>query len=113
MKGMAEAEAEAEKPLVCPACGLTWAAAKERGSLGCPSCWKAFSREIREEFLRGEYGPVHTGAAPAVERLQDPSAARKVLERELKDAIAREDYRRAAELKRRLDGFGDAGKERA
>ena len=108
MKGMADAHED--KRRACPACGATWESVKDSGRLGCPSCWKTFACEIRGEFLSAEYGPVHTGAAPSVDDLPDAQAARRVLERQLGDAVAREDYHLAAEIKRKLDGL-DAAKE--
>lgn len=108
MKGMADADED--KRRTCPVCGATWDSVKASGRLGCPSCWKTFAREVRGEFLAAEYGPVHMGAAPSVEVLPDARSARRVLERQLEDAIAREDYRLAAEIKRKLDGL-DAAKE--
>lgn len=110
MKGVAEAEEE--KTRVCPSCRTTWERVKETGRLGCPACWKAFAREIRDAFLVSEYGRAHLGAAPDVGVIPDARDARTVLERELKDAVAREDYHRAADIKRRLDALGPAdGKE--
>ncbi len=105
MKGVAEAE-ENEKR-VCPVCRTKWDKIKETGRIGCPTCWKIFARQIREEFLSAEFGKAHVGAAPAIDRLPDPSAARTVLERDLREAIAREDYHLAAVLKRRLDALDD------
>lgn len=101
------AEAEENEKRVCPICKAKWDKIKESGHLGCPACWKTFARQIREEFLHGEWGAAHNGRAPAVETLPDATAARTVLERDLKKAIAREDYRRAAELKRQLDALGN------
>ncbi len=105
MKGVSDAEDEARK--TCPTCHLTWEKAKEEGRLGCPACWRAFGSQIRETFLEGQFGRAHVGAAPAVEHLPDKKSVRAVLERDLKTAIAREDFRRAAELKRKLDDMGD------
>jgi len=103
MKGMAESEEAPNR--TCPSCRRTWESVKESGRLGCPTCWKAFAREIREEFLRAEYGRAHLGAAPSVDALPDTRDMRAVLERDLKAAIAREDYRLAAELKHKLDAL--------
>ena len=105
MTGAVDSEDAPER--ICPSCHRTWESVKDSGKLGCPACWKAFAREIREEYLRGEYGPAHLGAAPSVETIPDARDVRAVLARDLKDAIAREDYRLAAELKRKLDALGD------
>lgn len=108
MKNVAEAEENEKRS--CPACGANWNKIKESGRLGCPACWKTFAKHIRAEFLAAQFGQAHRGHAPAVERLPDAQSARSVLERDLKNAIAREDYRLAAELKRKLDSL-PGGKE--
>lgn len=108
------AEASDTGARACPACKTKWEQVKDSGRLGCPTCWKAFAKRIRRELLAAQYGPCHLGGAPAVERLPDAESARAVLDRDLKAAIAREDYRRAAELKKRLDDLdGGKGKEAA
>ncbi|MGN0846387.1 MAG: hypothetical protein ACI4RA_03270 [Kiritimatiellia bacterium] len=99
------AEAEQNERRVCPVCKAKWDKIKEDGLLGCPTCWRTFARQIRDEFLVGEFGRAHLGKAPAVERLERADDARAVLERELKDAVAREDYHRAALLKKKLDAL--------
>lgn len=106
MKGVAEIEENERR--VCPVCKSNWDKIKESEHITCPSCWKTFAKKIRAEFLAGEYGPRHVGAAPSVDKLPDANSVRKVLERDLKDAIAREDYRRAAEIQRKIDELGRA-----
>lgn len=108
MKGVAEVE-ENERRL-CPVCKSNWDKIKSSGRISCPSCWKTFAKQIRDEFLASEYAPGHVGSAPAVSKLSNVESVRAVLERELKAAIAREDYHAAASLKKKLDGL-DAEKE--
>lgn len=103
-------EGATEQHLVCPVCHATWDKLKESGRLGCPSCWKTFAKELQEHVLRAEYGPTHLGAPPAAAVHTQPALSRAYLERELKAAITREDYRKAAALKKSLDAL-DAGKE--
>lgn len=110
MKGVAEAEENERR--VCPVCHAKWDKLKEAGRLGCPACWRTFARQIRAEFLSAEFGRAHVGAAPAIDRLTDAKAVRAVLARDLKAAITREDFHRAADLKRQLDAL-DRGKEAA
>ncbi len=110
MKGVAEAEENERR--VCPVCHAKWDKLKDAGRLGCPACWRTFARQIRTEFLSAEFGRAHIGAAPAIDRLPDAKAVRAVLERDLRAAIAREDFHRAADLKRQLDAL-DSGKEAA
>ena len=111
MKGVAEAEENERR--VCPCCHAKWEQIKDSGRIGCPTCWKTFARQIRLEFLASEFGKAHVGSAPAVDRLPDPNAVRTVLERDLKAAIAREDYHQAALLKKQLDKLTGNGKDPA
>lgn len=101
MKGVAEAEENERK--VCPCCHANWDQIKSSGRIGCPACWKTFAHQIREEFLTVEFGKAHVGSAPAIDRLPDDKAVKAILERDLKAAIAREDYHQAAILKNKLD----------
>lgn len=101
MKGVAEAEENEQR--TCPVCQSNWEQIKSSGRIGCPSCWKTFARQIREEFLSVEFGKAHIGSAPAIDRLPDVKAVKAILERDLKAAIAREDYHKAALLKDKLD----------
>ena len=108
MKGVAEVEENERR--VCPACHANWDQIKTSGRIPCPSCWRTFAKQIRDEFLACEYALNHVGSAPAVSKLSNAESVRAVLERELKEAIAREDYHEAAALKKKLDGL-DAEKE--
>ncbi|MBR0066625.1 MAG: hypothetical protein IJQ00_03430 [Kiritimatiellae bacterium] len=94
----------------CPLCHATWETLEQRGTLGCPRCWKTFGAEIRAKFLRGDYGQAHVGSMPAGTTGTD---SRAYLERELKKAIKLQKYERAAEIQRCLDALeSDAdGKE--
>ena len=94
----------------CRVCGSTWKKIKEERRIGCPDCWSQFGKEIREEFLTGAYGPRHVGKIP--EKNSDGKPSRAFLEKELKEAVARQNYRKAARLRRQLDeldGKGNGG----
>lgn len=91
----------------CPVCGRTWEQIKESRSVGCPDCWAQFGKEIRKEFLVGSYGPRHIGKIP--EKAPDGKPSRAFLEKELKDAVARQNYRKAARIRKALDEL-DNGK---
>ena len=106
MKGVAESAHD--KIAKCPVCKSTWDHIKDSGRIGCPACWKVFAKRIRDPFLSGEYGPKHAGAMPAT---VTGEASRAYLERELKSAVAREDFKRAAALKRLIDELGDKEKD--
>ena len=97
-------ESKQNKHAKCPVCKTSWEQIKESGRIGCPACWKVFGARIREAFLVGQYGPKHVGAMPAN---VTGEASRAYLERELKAAVGREDFKRAAALKRLIDALGN------
>lgn len=101
MQGMVESEISKKKK--CPFCKSTWEEIKEKKRLNCPKCWKTFAQEIRADLLGPQWGASHVGSAPRTSATARNADARKTLERELKKAIASEDYRLAAKLKRQLD----------
>ena len=92
----------------CPLCHATWEVLEQRGTLGCPRCWKTFAAEIRAKFLRGDYGAQHVGTMPEKTTGND---SRAYLERELKKAIRLQKYEKAAEIQRRLDDLGEDAPE--
>ncbi len=95
------AGSEPPKPKKCRVCGATWAKIKKSRKVGCPDCWAQFGKEIREEFLSGAYGPKHAGNIP--EKAPDGKPSRAFLEKELKEAVAKQNYRKAARLRKMLD----------
>lgn len=112
--GLMQGISEGESHMTCKTCHSTWEKIREGGRLGCPNCWKTFSKELQEEFLKAQYGHTHLGPPPAAVSPEgaDSAVSRAWLERELKSAIAREDYRRAEEVKKQLDAMpGDGGED--
>ena len=91
----------------CDVCGTTWKKIKKSQTLGCPDCWSRFAKEIRGEFLQGAYGHRHTGKIP--ETAPDGKPSRAFLEKELQNAVAKQNYRKAARIRKQLDEMdGDA-----
>ena len=99
IEGVAKSESPKERKW--PVCGRAWEKIKETHSVGCPDCWAQFGKEIREEFLGGSYGPKHLGKIP--EKAPDGKPSRAFLEKELREAVARQNYRKAAQLRKKLD----------
>ena len=102
MQGMAQDRKK--RRTRCPACGMTWKKVEDSGRLGCPMCWRAFANDLRKEFLRGQYSDSHKGSPPP-EVAVHPEDVVTVLERKLKEAVAREDFHVAADIKRKLDAM--------
>lgn len=99
IEGVAKSETPKERK--CPVCGRTWNQIKETRAVGCADCWAQFGKEIRHEFLGGSYGPRHIGKIP--EKTPDGKPSRAFLEKELRDAVTRQNYRKAAKIRKLLD----------
>ena len=107
IEGVVKSENLPKEPK-CGVCGSTWRKIKETHALGCPDCWSQFAKEIHKEFLAGSYGQKHAGKIP--ERTSDGKPSRAFLEKELKDAVARQNYRKAARIRKQLDELEGIGK---
>ncbi|MBE3599071.1 MAG: UvrB/UvrC motif-containing protein [Limnochordaceae bacterium] len=93
------AEAPARAPTRCPNCGLTWSDFKRLGQLGCSQCYDTFQRELGPVLRRLHGATEHAGKRPGQ---HGESVRRRQLERlreELREAIASEQYERAATLR--------------
>jgi protein arginine kinase activator len=93
-----------KKTLRCRACGLKYSEFKETGRLGCPECYSGFERQLTELMLRIHGAAAHTGrayAGGAPLKLSKAETARRLagLREELKTAVAREDFEKAARLR--------------
>lgn len=101
--GGAGAQAAQASP-ACPTCGMTWAAFREKGLLGCPDCYEAFEEQLTPLLSRAHEGGVHhTGKTPGRGGLA-PGLHRELsaLRRELDEAIKAEEYERAASIRDRI-----------
>lgn len=97
----ADAPAEpVETGPVCSRCGYTQAEFKKTGRLGCAECYDTFAEGL-EALLKGMHkGVDHKGKAPpAVRRVHDLQARLSRLEADLRAAVDRENFERAAALR--------------
>lgn len=88
----------------CPGCGLTFAQFRQAGRLGCAQCYGTFEAELSPLIERAQGGATHhCGKAPqrSGEAL-DRELLIQRLARELDQAVAAEQYERAAQLRDRL-----------
>jgi protein arginine kinase activator len=107
---------EAIDSISCPSCGIKFASFRENGLLGCPSCYEAFRFPLGAFLQKTQGAESHwvgtsgmfkdigllskeiTAEAKAVQNDKfDENTAR--LRLELDEAVAREDYERAAQLR--------------
>jgi protein arginine kinase activator len=98
--------------LVCPSCGLSFSAFREEGLLGCPRCYEEFRFPLGAFLQKTQGAESHwiasdifddislaaSGDGVTVEE-NEPSRDVLRLRLELSDAISREDYERAAQLR--------------
>jgi len=85
----------------CAFCGMTFAAFRETGRLGCPHCYASFEGHLRGLLRRIHGGTQHVGK---VYLPLDPTASERAkrlegLRRRLQRAVDSEDFERAAEIR--------------
>ncbi len=98
------AKSSARGDLVCPDCGISYVEFRNQGQLGCPRDYDVF-KEVLHPLIQREHngGTHHVGKSP-----RDVAAGRETeqeirkLKRQLDEAVAAEDYERAARLRDRL-----------
>ncbi|MFN5496908.1 MAG: UvrB/UvrC motif-containing protein [bacterium] len=108
-KLLAQARAAAPKqPKACGSCGMTMGQVRETGLVGCPLCYRSFESELGAIIERAQAGAcAHVGRHPLhAADLVDRAALRNRLARELREAVSREEYERAARLRDRLFEIG-------
>lgn len=91
-EGKGAAEPSTDVLTHCPACGFALETFRKTGRLGCPDCYTVFARELEPDFPAAD-----DGSEPV-----SPADSRRELERQLREAIDREDYETAAALRDRL-----------
>jgi protein arginine kinase activator len=86
--------------LKCPTCGFSQADFKKTGRLGCAACYDTFSDAL-ETLLKGMHkGTEHKGKVPArMARSIEREQQLKELQRQLRKAVADENYESAAQLR--------------
>jgi len=104
-------KARARPRKTCPTCGLSYARFRQGGTLGCADCYEAFADQLTPLIERAQNGATHhRGKAP---RRAGGSVDRQLLiqqlVKELDQAVAAEQYERAAELRDRLRGLNAPG----
>lgn len=95
----------------CPKCGTTWDRLRQDGRAGCAQCYATFASQLADVMGRVQKASQHAGKAPrALEkrqrRLVHLRARRdsrlELLNRRLKDSVAREKYEEAAQLRDKI-----------
>jgi protein arginine kinase activator len=97
---------------ICPGCGLSYKNIREKGKMGCGLCYQTF-REYIIPLLERIHGKAHhSGKVPEKGKGQD-ERIKKIydLRRKLEDAVRKEDYERAAELRDEIRELENRKKE--
>lgn len=118
---------EPVSPTVCPSCGMSVREFRQSGLLGCPTCYSVFEAQLGPLIERAhEGGACHVGKTPRralcsgrqrgdVERLlgdaQERAERLRVLRKQLTDAVEREQYERAAQLRDEMRQIASAAEE--
>jgi protein arginine kinase activator len=103
--------AEDDSRVACPRCGCTFADFRKSLRLGCEDCYATFAGELAPMIRRMHGASRHAGRLPR----GNGNAARNFevqrLGRELRAAIAAEDYERAAAVRDRIRELGEEAPE--
>lgn len=101
---MSQSSVQELAKIKCPECGMSFVEFRSQGLLGCPNDYDVFGRALASVIERAQDGQSrHTGKAPGQVVEMDPvQQERLTLQRELRDAVEKEDYERAAQLRDRL-----------
>lgn len=93
-------EASSAQKTRCPSCGFTLADLKKTGRLGCPDCYRIFATHLEPMLQNMHKGLQHLGKKPhaAPERISR-QATLETLRASLAEAVAGEQYERAAALR--------------
>ncbi len=90
-------------PATCPSCGLSYVDFKSKGRLGCPTCYTVFSPVLVPLLEKVHGAAQHVGNSPRrLKAVLSANLEARELRKELEDAIAAEEYEKAAGLRDRI-----------
>ena len=98
---------------VCPVCGISFLEFRKQGRLGCPHDYVFFAKEI-EPLLVNIHGETdHVGKTPKHSGHDAEQQTQLIrLRREMKEAVASEQYERASELRDQIHAI-EAAREQS
>jgi len=92
----------------CPVCGISFFEFRNSGRLGCPYDYTHFESDLRPLLVNVHDKTQHVGKKPTRSAGTADSFARMIgLRREMEEAIEREDYERASEIRDELKSMED------
>ncbi len=101
------------KSLSCGSCGTNLSDLSNTSFLGCPDCYDVFDSLVEQNLERYQRGTRHTGKRPhrlggegrkekKADKETKPLSELDSLRAELKDAVEKENYEKAAELRDKI-----------
>ncbi|MEX2673528.1 MAG: UvrB/UvrC motif-containing protein [Phycisphaeraceae bacterium] len=89
----------------CEGCGMTYEEFRKSGLLGCAQCYETFEKALTPLLERAHEGASrHLGKVPTHAGINELRQQRlRQLRRELEEAVAAEQYERAAKLRDRVN----------
>lgn len=83
----------------CPTCGRTWDDFNRTGKFGCGDCYKTFENGVRQVLRQVHSSDQHAGKLPSKSGAEIKAKRHlEDLKRQLKTAVANEEYEKAAKL---------------
>ena len=97
---------ETQEKAACEQCGTKFSELRKGGKFGCEECFSAFRRDLRVLLQNTTGHKKHRGKYPArLKNVKSYLVDRAALKAQLKEAVKREDYEKAAQLRDRLKAF--------
>lgn len=96
----------------CEKCGNTFNDIVNSGKLGCADCYRTFYDKLLPSIQRIHGKTRHEGKTPKAVKVEADSPQNKIirLEKELKDAVERQDFEKAAQLRDEIKAVKESGK---
>lgn len=94
---------------VCPVCGISFLEFRKQGRLGCPHDYVYFARELEPLLVNIHGETTHVGKTPKHSGSDAEKQTQLIrLRREMKEAVGREEYERASELRDEIQAIESA-----
>jgi len=101
--GQTKQELEELDQKECPVCGITFFQFRNSGRLGCPFDYSHFESDLEQLLINVHDATEHKGKRPKRAAATADSHAKMIqIRREMEEAVEREDYERASELRDEL-----------
>jgi protein arginine kinase activator len=86
----------------CPGCGLTWRHFQKTGLFGCDACYQTYAEELGPILRKLHGSHQHIGSCPKSYRHVVDESEIEHFHLQLTEAIKRENFERAAELRDKI-----------